>query len=119
MLRCMRRMQLRSTTLVLLAAVVASGCGFAGIDEQPTLVDLSTTCEMWGGMAEGDRIALADRVVDSPELLESVRKAQRQPEGTSRDRLLLDVVGSVTKGCDVWAPPAQPVIEVVTEIYLR
>jgi hypothetical protein len=57
--------------------------------------------------------------VDSPELLESIRKAQRQPEGTSRERLILDVVGSVTKGCDVWALAGQPISEVVTDIYLQ
>ena len=74
---------------------------------------------MWSRMADSDRIALADQLVNSPELLARIRKAQRQPEGTARDALILDVVGSVTKGCDVWAPPGQPVMEVVAGIYSR
>ncbi len=99
--------------------VAICACGPAEMDDRRTLVDLAATCAMWSRMADSDRIALADQLVNSPELLERIRKAQRQPEGTARDALILDVVGSVTKGCDVWAPPGQPVMEVVAEIYSR
>jgi hypothetical protein len=78
----------------------------------------SVTCADWKQMTDQERVALADRIVGgSADLLERIRVRQHQPVGTSRDLLLADVSNSLTKLCDVWAPPDRPVIEVFDALY--
>lgn len=80
----------------------------------------AATCSAWTEMTDGQRVALADRLVgDSADMLDRVRRWQQQPVGTPRQILLLDVAQSLTKLCDGWAPGDPPVVEVFEALYVE
>jgi len=93
--------------------VVVAGCS-AWIDrpEAPT-----TTCAEWLVLAASSRTDLATAMIDSEDILESVRKAQRREPGTAEALLIQDVVQSVTKNCEVMGQPGQLVVAITMELY--
>jgi hypothetical protein len=85
-----------------------AGCallGFGTADGNPSM-----TCAMWRGMTVEARLRLA--------VLERVRAAQHEAAGTSRDVLVREVEGSLTKNCDVMAPGNPLVLTLFNELYL-
>jgi hypothetical protein len=106
---------------VLLLPAVLTACLLGGPSEpvsSPVPDPGALTCAEWLELMDGERVALADRLVgDSGELLEHIRVRQHQPEGTPRDELIRDVVVSLTKNCEVWPPRERPVSEVMDALY--
>jgi len=120
--RCRMRAGLSGilTGLVLLAALVR--CQLGGHTPQVVQTPASdpglVTCTAWLAIVDEERVVLARRLVgDSADLLERIRIRQHQPEGTPRDILIRDVVGSLTKNCEVWPPRERPVGEVMDALY--
>jgi hypothetical protein len=107
-------------TALLLPAVLAA-CRLGGPSEpvsSPVPDPRALTCAEWLDMTDGERVALADRLVgDSADLLGRIRVRQHQPEGTPRDDLIRDVVVSLTKNCEVWPPRERPVGEIIDALY--
>ncbi len=106
----------------LILPVALAGCQLVGLGQQlsPQLEadPGALTCAAWLGITEPERVVLADRLVGaSGDLLERIRVRQHQPEGTSRSTLIRDVVGSLTKNCEVWPPRERPVGEVMRALY--
>jgi hypothetical protein len=70
-------------------------------------------------MSAEARLGLADRLVGgASEVLERVRAAQHEAAGTSRDVLVREVEGSLTKNCDVMAPGNPLVRTLFNQLYL-
>jgi hypothetical protein len=106
----------RTLTILIVPAVLAA-CQL-GLPQQVTPDPGALTCAAWLGITDRERVALADRLVGSSgDLLERIRVRQHQPEGTPRDSLIRDVVGSLTKNCEVWPPRERPVGEVMDALY--
>ncbi|MDQ6794674.1 MAG: hypothetical protein M3067_07650 [Chloroflexota bacterium] len=51
-------------------------------------------------------------------MLERVRSAQHEAAATSRDVLVREVEGSLTKNCDVMAPGNPLVLRIFNQLYL-
>ncbi|HEX5823225.1 MAG TPA: hypothetical protein VFY18_02090 [Candidatus Limnocylindrales bacterium] len=76
------------------------------------------TCGRWLRISEAERLILADALVGaSPDLLERIRVRQHQPPGTARDVLIRDVVGSLTKNCEVAAPREPSLGDLMDALY--
>lgn len=113
-------MKLRLSVFAL--PVVLAACQLFGVGPDATISPASDpgamTCARWLQTEEGERLLLADRLVGaSADVLERIRVRQHQPPGTTRDVLIRDVVGSLTKNCEVWPPLERPVGEVMDAIY--
>jgi hypothetical protein len=92
--------------------VVVSGC--AGLFERP---EASFTCAQWLSLSAASRTEVASLIIDSEDVLEGVRKAQRREPGTPRVSLIEDVVGSTTKNCEFPGQDARPVAALAMELY--
>ena len=108
--------------IVLVLPTVLAACQMLGLRQQvtpnPEPDPGALTCAAWLDTTDGERLVLADRLVGaSGALLERIRVRQHQPEGTPRDSLIRDVVGSLTKNCEVWPPRERPVGEVMDALY--
>jgi hypothetical protein len=119
--------QVDQTRWLVVAEAAREGTGFIYLqdwsgkpvpDRLPLPDRGAATCSDWAAMTDGQRMALADQIVgDSADTLDRVRIRQHQPIGTPRDVLVLDVVQSLTKMCDAWAPRDRPVAEVFEALY--
>ena len=108
--------------IILALAVLLAACQLGGLGEPAGTSAASDpdamTCAHWLEITEKERVALADRLVgDSGDRLERIRIRQHQPEGTARELLILDVVTSLTKNCEVWPPRERPVGDVFDALY--
>jgi hypothetical protein len=108
------------TVLVLPVALV--GCQLGGLTPQASPNSTSDpglmTCAAWLQVEDRERVALANQLIgDSGDLLERIRVRQHQAPGTPRDVLVRDLVGSLTKNCDVWPPRGRPIGEVMDALY--
>jgi hypothetical protein len=108
-------------TAFVLSALLAA-CQPVGLEERVTASPASdpgaVTCARWLQILEPERLTLADRLVGaSADLQERIRVRQHQPPGTAREALVRDVVGSLTKNCEVWPPLDRPVGEVMDALY--
>ena len=97
--------------------LVLAGCALFGFDSAEGHV--STTCGEWRALDIQARLSLADRLVGgSADVLERVRAAQHEAAATSRDILVREVEGSLTKNCDVMAPGNPLVLTLFNQLYL-
>ncbi len=111
----------RSLSVLVLPALLAA-CQLVDATQDPSVSPASDpgrmTCAAWLGIADDERLVLADRLMGSSgELLERIRVRQHQPEGTPRDVLIRDVAGSLTKNCEVWPPRSRQVGELMDALY--
>ncbi|MET1232012.1 MAG: hypothetical protein ABWY52_04075 [Candidatus Limnocylindrales bacterium] len=93
--------------------LMLAGCSLAARDPQPSL----TTCTEWLSLPDRSQTDLAAAIVESNDLLESVRLSQHREPGTSRASLIQDVVGSVTKNCEVMAEPDLLIVDLIMLLY--
>jgi len=77
----------------------------------------STTCTEWLSLPERSKTDLATVMVDSEDLLESVRRSQHREPGASKASLIQDVVGSVTKNCEIMHEPNLLVVDLTMRLY--
>jgi hypothetical protein len=75
------------------------------------------TCVDWPSMTDGQQIDLATTIVDAQGLLERVRMVQHRELGVSKDALIQNVVGSVTKNCEVMHEPNRRVEDLILRLY--
>lgn len=102
-----------AATIVLVPAIL-SGCLEQVAFDQHDRV----TCGTWAEMTDGEQVAFADRLIgNSANLLERVRIRQHQPAGTTRESLIADVSGSITKTCMAPGTTERPVREVMDALY--
>jgi hypothetical protein len=100
---------LTSGLVVFALLTVVAACQPVGREEQEMASrapdSRAMTCAAWLQVSDGERLATADRIVGvSADLLERIRVGQHQPRGTARDVLIRDVVGSLSKNCEVIRP---------------
>jgi hypothetical protein len=117
----MKRSLTSRFTILALPAVLAA-CQMVGLEEHvPTSAAPdpgAMTCARWLDISEGERLTLADQLVGaSVDLLDRIRVRQHRPRGTPRDILIRDVVGSLTKNCEVWPPRERSVGELMEALY--
>ncbi len=93
--------------------VVVAGCS-AWFDGPEAV---RTTCAQWLALPAGSQTILATTMIDSEDILESVREAQRQEPGASKASLIQDVVQSVTKNCEVMGEPDRLVVALTMQLY--
>jgi len=117
----MKRSVTTSLGVLALPAVLAA-CQLGGLESHvstsPAPDPGAMTCAGWLQVSEGERLTLADQLVGaSGDLLERIRVRQHQPQGTARDILIRDVVGSLTKNCEVWPPRERSLGELMDALY--
>ena len=93
--------------------IVLAGCSLVFGDPQTP----STTCAEWLSMPDRSKTDLATVMVDSEDILESVRKSQHREPDVSKALLVQDVVQSVTKNCEIMHEPNVLVVDITTRLY--
>lgn len=117
----MKRSRTSGLAVLVLPAVLAA-CQLVGLEEHVTTSPApepgAMTCAGWLEISEGERLTLADQLVGaSGDLLDRIRVRQHRPQGTARDILIRDVVGSLTKNCEVWPPRERSLGELMDALY--
>lgn len=108
---------MNSLARVVLGAILVVVAGCSAWFDRPEAA--RTTCAEWLALPAGSQTDLATTMIDSEDILESVRKAQRQEPGTPKASLIQDVVQSVTKNCEVMGEPDQLVVALTMALYGR
>lgn len=76
-----------------------------------------TTCAEWLAMLPGPQTDLATSIVDREGLLEAVREVQHEAPSVPQASLIQDVVGSITKDCQVIGKPDPLVVDLALRLY--
>ena len=76
-----------------------------------------TTCAEWRSMPERSQTDLATTMVDSEDILESVRQAQHRGRDVPKASLIQDVVQSVTMNCEAMREPDLLVVDLTMRLY--
>jgi hypothetical protein len=90
-----------------------AGCSSVFQKPEPPL----TTCAEWLSLPDRSQTDLATILVDSEGTLESVRRSQHREPGVTKASLIQDVVGSLTKNCEIMHQPDLLVVDLTERLY--
>jgi hypothetical protein len=105
-------MTIRGIALSVLVTIVVAGCSTG-----PTAATNPTTCADWRSMSEAAQTELVTTIVDANDLLAAVRAGQHEGPAVPKAALIQDVVGSVTKNCELIGQPVRLVADLVVQLY--